>query len=129
MLLHFRLQLDLPPDFSARYDDVFAANSHALLARMTFFGTARDSGGPFENHLSVTFRFGVDGRVTHNEIFEAEQAAEALARFDEVTGRGTDATADWFENAAARTDRALFDQLDDTRARFAELTRAPNAPE
>ena len=111
MLQHFRLQLDHAPDFAARYDDVLAANAHAVVARMIFFGTARDSGGPFETQLCALIRFGADGRMTHTEVFEAEQVVEALARFDELIGRGTDSVADWFENAAARTDRELFDRF------------------
>jgi class 3 adenylate cyclase/tetratricopeptide (TPR) repeat protein len=107
-LRHYRLQLDLAPDFAGRYDEVFAANARALVARMTFFGTARDSGGPFENQLCTLIRFGADGRMTHTEVFEAEQVVEALARFDELIGRGTDSVADWFENAAGRADRELF---------------------
>jgi class 3 adenylate cyclase/tetratricopeptide (TPR) repeat protein len=108
-LRHYRLQLDLAPDFAGRYDEVFAANARALVARMTFFGTARDSGGRFENQLCALIRFGADGRMTHTEVFEAEQVVEALARFVELIGRGTDSVADWFENAAARADRELFD--------------------
>jgi hypothetical protein len=93
ILRHFHLQLDLAPDFAGRYDDVFAATVDTVVARMTFFGTGRDSGGPFANELCFLFRFGVDGRWTHTECFEAEQVAEALARFDEVSGGDTDAVA------------------------------------
>ncbi len=64
MLRHYRLQLDLAPDFAARFDDVLAANPDVLVFRMTFFGTALASGGRFENHLITIFKFGVDGRVT-----------------------------------------------------------------
>jgi ketosteroid isomerase-like protein len=86
ILGHFRLQLDLAPDFAARYEDVFAVAADALVAHMTFFGTARDSGGPFENRLCALLTFGADGRITESNVFEAEQEAEALARFDEITG-------------------------------------------
>ncbi|MBI3781909.1 MAG: nuclear transport factor 2 family protein [Deltaproteobacteria bacterium] len=108
-LRHYRLQLDLAPDFAGRYDEVFAANARALVARMTFFGTARDSGGPFENQLCALIRFGADGSMTHTEVFEAERVVEALVRFDELIGCGTDSVADGFDNAAARADRQLFD--------------------
>ncbi len=82
---HWRLQRDLVPDFAGRYEDVLALDDGALVARMTYFGTARESGGLFENRVCVLFRFGADGRVTSVELFEAEQELEALARFDEVT--------------------------------------------
>jgi ketosteroid isomerase-like protein len=124
-LRHYRLQLDLAPDFAGRYDEVFAVNARALVARMTFLGTARDSGGPFENQLCTLIRFGADGRITHGEVFEAEQVVEALARFDELSGRGTDSVADWFENAAARTDRELFDRFNARDWAGVEVLAAP----
>jgi hypothetical protein len=111
ILRHFRLQLDLAPDFASRYDDVVAANERAVVVPMTFFGTGGDSGGPFENIVCILFGFAADGRMVHYEVFEAEQVAEALVRFDEWIGRGTDAVAGWFENAAARTDRELFERF------------------
>ena len=84
MLRDLRLQLDLAPDFAARYDDVVASAADALVARVTFFGTARDSAGRFENRLCVLFRFGADGRGTSTDVYEAEQVAEALAHFDDL---------------------------------------------
>jgi hypothetical protein len=55
---------------------------------MSFFGTARDSGGAFENRVLLLFTFGADGRVRDTETFEEEQWNEALARFDALAGRG-----------------------------------------
>jgi len=43
------------------------------------------------------------GLALRNEIFAADR--------DELIGRGTDSVADWFENAAARADRELFDRF------------------
>jgi len=99
-LRHYRLQLDLAPDFAARFDDVLAADAHAMVARMTFFGTARDSGGPFENAVCVTMAFGDDGRTSQSDVFEAEQADEALARYDELA-RASEAP-ERFANAVTR---------------------------
>ena len=82
---HFRAQLDLAPDFAARYEDVFAAAADVLVVRMAFFGTARDSGGPFENRICVVLTYDADGRVAANDVYEAEQDAAALARFDALT--------------------------------------------
>ena len=82
---HWRLQRDLAPDFAHRFEDVLACSTHSLVACLTALGTARESGGPFENRVCALFRFGADGRVTSGELFEAEQKVEALARFDELT--------------------------------------------
>jgi hypothetical protein len=102
------LQLDLAPDFASRYEEVLALEADALVARMTFFGTARESGGPFENKVCALVRFGVDGRVTLTEWFEAEQTAEALARFDAVAGPIAPAVASPFENSASRAFREII---------------------
>ena len=126
MLLHFRLQLDLAPDFAGRFEDVFAANADALVVCMTFFGTARASGGRFENHLIALFKFGVDGRVTHNDVFEAEQVAEALTRAAAGAGHGAGAATHWFENAAARTDRELFERFNARDWAGVEALAAPD---
>jgi class 3 adenylate cyclase len=79
-----RLQLELAPDFTGRFDDLIALDDDAAVASVTFFGTARDTGGPFEIRTCAVYRFGADGRMTEMEVFEAEQVAEALARFDEL---------------------------------------------
>ncbi len=108
VLRHYRQQLELAPDFSARSDDVLALAPDAVLLRMTFYGTARDSGGAFENPLLQLWTFGADGRVLHTESFEIGQESEALARFDALAGgpREGDARpspADrGFSNAASR---------------------------
>ena len=82
---HLRLQLDLVPDFAGRYDDVIALDDRALAARMTYFGTARDSGGALENSVCALFLFGDDGCVSYSELFESEQVEQVLARFVELT--------------------------------------------
>ncbi|MCX5739424.1 MAG: nuclear transport factor 2 family protein, partial [Proteobacteria bacterium] len=84
ILRHWRLQLDLAPNFAGRYDDVLALGLDAVVFQMTFFGTGRDSGGAFENRICVLLEFGADGRMTNTDVFEAEREADALARFDEL---------------------------------------------
>ena len=71
MLRHFRLQLDLVPDFAGRYNDVVALNDRGVAARMTFFGTARDSGGRIENTTCFLFCFDDVGCISHSELFES----------------------------------------------------------
>ena len=85
VLRHFRLQLDLVPDFAGRYNDVVALNDRGVAARMTFFGTARDSGGRIENTTCFLFCFDDVGCISHSELFESEQIEQALARFVELT--------------------------------------------
>jgi class 3 adenylate cyclase len=85
LLAHYRQQLALAPEFAARFEDVFALGPDALLTRMSFFGTARESGGAFENRILCLMTFGADGLLGDTETFEAEQVAQALARFEELT--------------------------------------------
>ncbi len=100
---HARLQTEIAIDFTGRTDGVLALAPDALLVRCTYFGIARDSGGAFENVLLQLFAFGADGLIARGELWEPDHEAEALARFDELSGGDTDAAADWFENAAARS--------------------------
>jgi class 3 adenylate cyclase/tetratricopeptide (TPR) repeat protein len=107
---HWRLQRDLAPDFAHRFEDVLACEADALLVRLTAFGTARDSGGAFENRVCAFLKFGADGRVTGAELFEAEHEAEARARFDARAGGGAEPEGP-FANVASRADRRLFDRF------------------
>src|SRR4029079_11001695 len=60
--------------------------------------------------ICVLLTFGADGRVTLSEVFEAEREADALVRFDAVTG-GCDAerSPEPFANAASNALR-VFEQ-------------------
>src|SRR6185369_9702545 len=93
-LTHWRRQLDLAPDFAQRFEDVLACEPDALLVRLTAFGTARDSGGTFENRVCILFRFGADGRLTEVDAFEAEDHAEALTCFEELVLNSAEASAE-----------------------------------
>jgi ketosteroid isomerase-like protein len=114
VLRHYRQQLELAPDFSARSDDVLALAPDAVLLRMTFYGTARDSGGPFENPLLQLWTFGADGRVLHTESFEIGQESEALARFDALAGGPREGDA-----RPSPTDRAFSNAASRLNERFA----------
>ena len=129
---HYRAQLELAPDLAGRVDDVLALGSHAVLLLWTFFGTARDSGGAFENRLLALCTFGPDGRNTSIECFEPDQGKEAIARFiahdrrgetlllgataagsPSITARNTMATRFWDDCGAAMQaqDIAAFREL------------------
>lgn len=111
-LRHFSLQLELAPDFAGRYDDLLALAPQACVVQMTFFGTAHDSGGVFENPICILLTFDAEGLVSDAEVFEPEQAADALARFDALTGGAAGSPSPRpFENAAARADRRLFERF------------------
>src|SRR5262249_17390402 len=77
--------LELTADFSTRIGDVLASRSAGLVLVERTFGTTRD-GAAFERLLCLLWMFGADGLVTRWEQFDAECDAEALARFDELTG-------------------------------------------
>jgi hypothetical protein len=112
LLVHYGLQLELAPDFALRDEAVLATSPRAFLVRRTYFGTSRDTGGAFENPLLVLFTFDSDGLYIHTEVWEVGQEAEALARFDElVCGAKGNAEIGFFDNAASRADRALFDRF------------------
>lgn len=88
LVQHYRAQLELAPDFNLRIADVLALDTQAVLLLSRFHGTARDSGGAFENRLLTLFTFGPDGRSTSVECYEPEQGPEAIARFRELVGHG-----------------------------------------
>ncbi len=115
-LRNFRHQLELAPDFAARIDDILALGPDALLVEATFSGTARDSGGAFENRVLELWSFHADGRLLVGETFEAEQREAALARFDALAGGAAPArppAADPFANRATR----LLEEMADATAR------------
>src|SRR5262249_13579221 len=65
-------------------EQVIAAEPDALLVRWTSSGKARGGGGAYEREVVRICRFGPDGLLTHNELFDVGREAEALARFDEL---------------------------------------------
>jgi class 3 adenylate cyclase len=85
LLRHFRALLELTETWAARVDDILCLRADALLVRWTNSGTQRAGGGAYERHLLQLWAFGADGLVRRWEQFDAEQEAEALARFDELT--------------------------------------------
>jgi hypothetical protein len=90
---------EIADDFAVRVDDVIAASPDALLVRWTSAGTDRAGGGRFEWPFLRLFRFGADGLLTRNDVFDVEREAEALERFAALTGVSLPSR---FENAASR---------------------------
>src|SRR5262249_3997184 len=83
---HLRALRDLTDDLHIRDDDIVALRHDAFLSRRNVFGTDRASGGTFERPQLGLWVFGVDGLATRWEQFDVDREAEALARFDELTG-------------------------------------------
>jgi len=94
-------------DTSVRTDGVLALERHALLVRRTYFGTAREGGGEFVTPVLELWVYGADGRSARIEIWEPDAEAEALARFDELTGANPPVIGP-FENVASRAWREVI---------------------
>jgi ketosteroid isomerase-like protein len=95
---------EVATDLRARIEDVLALGADACLVRWVNYGIDRAGGGAFEVPFFLLWVFGADGLVTHNEPFDIGHEAEALARFDELTGAKP---ATPFANAAWRAVEAL----------------------
>jgi hypothetical protein len=77
---------ELSDVYGWRTHDVLGLRSNALLDDRTQFGTDRASGGAYERRVLLLLVFGSDGLVARMEQFDSDRDAEALARFDELTG-------------------------------------------
>jgi len=76
---------EVADDVVVRCEQVIAAEPDALLVRWTSSGKARVGGGAYEREVVRLCRFGPDGLMIHNELFDVGREAEALARFDALT--------------------------------------------
>src|SRR5262249_4115029 len=103
-LQNLRSWLAIAGDIVNRVDDILGQRPDAILARWTHLGTDHASGGAYERPYLALQIFGVDGLVTRWELFDADRDAEALARFDELTG-GESATAAPFQVTEKRARR------------------------
>jgi len=102
-----RAFLELVQNAAWRTDDVLALTDNAGVQRATNSGTDRVSGGSFERVIVSLLLHDDEGRICRWETFESEDEAEALARFDELTGATGTApvaqqSAPRFANAATR---------------------------
>jgi class 3 adenylate cyclase len=77
---------EVADDLAVRVDDILSLQSDAYLVAWTNFGTDRTGGGAFERNFLLFCVYGADGQPTHTEVFDIGHDAEALARFDELTG-------------------------------------------
>src|SRR5262249_24881835 len=85
LLRHWSAHFDLGHDVTLRDDDVLAVRPDALLLSQTWRGTDRASGGASAYETLALFVYGAEGLVTRIEIFNPGRAADAVARFDELT--------------------------------------------
>jgi hypothetical protein len=79
----WRVLAELAPDLGAEVAQILAWSRHGQVSLMRVFGTWRDA-GPFENvfvGVLVTDR----DRVACYEVFDVEDAALALARFEDLS--------------------------------------------
>ena len=107
-----RALLELSDDVTWRFEDVLALSEHANLVRGTQRGRSRASGGEWERPICSLRVHDADGLIARWEIFEAEQEAAALARYDELVGDADSApgaapSESGFSNAAAGAMRAF----------------------
>jgi class 3 adenylate cyclase len=77
--------LEVADDVTTRIDDVLALRSEALLVRWTNAGIDRVGGGVYERPFLWLGVFGAEGLLTRIELFDADRADQALARFDVLT--------------------------------------------
>jgi hypothetical protein len=80
-LASFRTLIALSGRVETRIHGVLRVEPHGLALRWGEGGEL-PGGGLFERELCVSISFGDDGRITRWEQFDAEQEAEALARFE-----------------------------------------------
>jgi hypothetical protein len=100
------VSLELADNVATRFDEVLGLQADALLVRATHSGTARAGGGSYERQFFLLDVFAADGSVARQEYFDADCDAEALARFDALTGASSGPR---IENAATRSS----DRFDD----------------
>ena len=84
LLRGFRAMMELADQLGTRVDDVLALGPDVLLVNWSSFGIERTGGGAFERVMLNLWIFGADGTVVHNELFDVDREAEALARLEEL---------------------------------------------
>jgi hypothetical protein len=100
---HWRGQAELAAGFSRRDDDILAFAPAVNVTRHTYVGTNRELGGPFENVILTVNMFDAEGLYERVEVFEPDQEAAALARFDDLIGGArTPPREERFANASTR---------------------------
>jgi hypothetical protein len=83
---NIRAVLELADNVATRRDNVLGLRPDALLVRATHAGTLRAGGGPYERQFLMLDVFGSDGLIARKEYFDVDRDAEALVRFDQLTG-------------------------------------------
>jgi tetratricopeptide (TPR) repeat protein len=78
-------RLALASDLAIEVQDVLALGPRGFLLAWTTRGTQREGGGRFENHLLMLRVFEASGLARVVEWFDVDDAAAAVARFEELT--------------------------------------------
>ena len=95
--------VDLAPNVAARVSEILAIGEHGVVVHAVESGTSNE-GISFENRY-VLLSLITAGQFVRQEVFAEDQAAEALARFEELEAETSKYR---IENASTRTlDRAL----------------------
>jgi len=130
LLRGFASLLELASNVTTRVDDVLCLEPGAMLLRWSTSGIDRRTGGAFESSFLLLWIFGADGRIAHDETFDAEREGDALARYDElVRGVVAHAAAVTTKGAPPTTAMRRERETAATRsiARFAEVVVARDA--
>jgi tetratricopeptide (TPR) repeat protein len=96
-----RAMVDLTEGFDWRVVEVLAASERAILVRQHTFGRHKTGGGEFERRILELWGLGENGKVARWERFEPGDQAQALERFDALTGSAGAATRRVRPNAAS----------------------------
>ena len=72
----------VPPDVEARFE-VLAGDDQAIATRLGAYGHAADGGGAMEYVAGAVMTL-IDGRTRHVELFDADDDAAAVARYEEL---------------------------------------------
>ncbi len=86
---HMRALLAVADNIEIRATAILALGPRALLIERMHTGTERTGGGAYERPFLALFVAGSDGRLVRAEWFDAEHRADAIARFEEITGAAT----------------------------------------
>ncbi|MGJ8668753.1 MAG: nuclear transport factor 2 family protein [Oceanococcus sp.] len=80
------MAVELTEDFAGQFDEIVTLRPDALLAHYRTDGKGQLSGGEFEQLAWYLMIADEQGNIARWEIFDAEQAEAARARFEELTG-------------------------------------------
>jgi class 3 adenylate cyclase/tetratricopeptide (TPR) repeat protein len=119
-LHRIRVMRETAANMDMRSDDILDLRSDAFLLHRITSGTDRTSGGTYERHLLALEVFGADGLVVRSERFDADREADALARFDELTGKDRVRHSPVSARGTARMDKGVAALIENAATRSVE---------